>query len=74
MTDEYLDRTCPSCFARHPKHEGITIFTRQFECICGAAWADVWCSNCDDECPQCGTFMTPLDGAEERVIVPPSED
>jgi hypothetical protein len=66
---EYLDQLCPICDARHPKREGITVFTRQFECICGTTWEDVWCSNCEDECPACHAIMTPLDDASETVLV-----
>ena len=26
---------------------------------CATEWEDVWDATCDDECPRCGTVMTP---------------
>lgn len=28
---------------------------------CGREWRDVWDSGCDDECPECGAAVTPVD-------------
>jgi len=31
-----------------------------YKCInCRNEWEDSWDAMCDDECPQCGTIMTP---------------
>jgi len=35
-------------------------FRNYYRCVkCGEQWNDEWDSTCDDECPECGTIMTP---------------
>lgn len=35
-----------------------------YECTCGTSWADEWSCACDDDCPACGTTMTPVDSED----------
>lgn len=40
-------------------------FVNHYKCEkCGYKWADIWDSRCDDECPECGTVMTPYESIE----------
>jgi len=34
-------------------------FRNYYRCTCGEEWGDEWDAMCDDECPECGTIMTP---------------
>lgn len=34
-------------------------FRNYYVCQCGAEWEDDWTAQCDDDCPDCGTTMTP---------------
>ena len=65
MTDLF----CFTCQSEHPASEGITVFTRQFECECGESWEDTWCSDCNDRCPGCNAECEPEEVIEETVIV-----
>ena len=39
-----------------------TLFSCRFECTeCGEEWSMLWSAICDDECPACGTVMTPYE-------------
>jgi hypothetical protein len=40
-----------------------------YACDCGEEWQDEWSCGCDDECPRCGSDVSP-DESEEL----PSED
>ncbi len=61
--------TCWLCLSTHPTGEGITHYTRKFECShCGTEWIDAWCSDCEDECRNCGTYMTRLEILKEEII------
>ena len=60
---------CWLCMSTHAASEGITHYTRRFECgACSTEWTDKWCSDCDDECPCCGTVMTSLEVLEEDIL------
>ena len=40
-------------------------FVNYYRCTkCGETWNDLWDSACDDECPECGTVMTPYESEE----------
>jgi hypothetical protein len=40
-------------------------FINKYGCEkCGCEWEDTWDSMCDDECPECGTVMTPYESTE----------
>lgn len=33
-----------------------TLYVNRYECpVCSNRWDDVWCAQCDDTCPKCGT-------------------
>lgn len=35
-------------------------FLNHYRCDdCGHQWSDEWSCTCDDDCPECGTTMTP---------------
>jgi len=35
-------------------------FMNLYRCTnCATEWEDAWDATCDDECPRCGTVMTP---------------
>jgi len=41
------------------------IYVNYYACAeCGTEWDDRWSCACDDECPSCGTDMTPYDSDE----------
>jgi hypothetical protein len=63
---------CATCKSEHPASEGITVYVRYFECTeCGTYWEDTWCSDCDDDCPNCGTTMTSAGILNEETEVEP---
>lgn len=35
-----------------------------YECECGSTWQDEWSCECDDECPTCGTYVSPAKSEE----------
>ncbi len=42
----------------NPVH--CTLFLNHYTCVlCGTSWEDQWNCQCDDDCPRCGTTMTP---------------
>ncbi|NTX18029.1 hypothetical protein [Burkholderia cepacia] len=41
---------------------------------CGTEWHDEWDCACDDDCPECGTTMTPRDSEEIEGGPDPRED
>lgn len=44
-----------------------TEYVNKYQCTsCGEEWEDTWTCMVDDECPKCGTIMTPY-GSEENV-------
>jgi hypothetical protein len=44
-------------------------FINYYECgPCGIGWADIWSSQCDDDCPSCGRTYSP---AQFHDVVPP---
>ena len=66
---EQLDRDVLALHVNSAASEGITHYTRRFECgACSTEWTDKWCSDCDDECPCCGTVMTSLEVLEEDIL------
>ena len=45
--------------------DGQTWLLNKYECVeCGEEWDDEWSCACDDECPECGTIMTPYDSED----------
>lgn len=43
----------------------------KYECLdCDTTWEDTWSCQCDDDCPKCGTTMTPYDSDDQ---IDPSE-
>ena len=45
-------------------------FCNHYTCArCGTSWSDEWSCCCDDECPECGTDMSPTDSDDLTVIV-----
>ena len=69
---EQTRERCEFCKSTHPVSEGIIHYERDFECHrCGESWHDVWCADCDDECPYC-TATNQSPGADKQwVIVEP---
>ncbi|TXG96149.1 MAG: hypothetical protein E6R08_10275 [Nevskiaceae bacterium] len=44
---------------------GRVAVLNEYHCThCGHEWEDEWTCACDDECPNCGAVMTPLDSEE----------
>jgi ribosomal protein S27AE len=36
------------------------VYRNHYTCAnCGTTWTDDWTATCDDDCPKCGTTMTP---------------
>lgn len=69
VNDALTKQECPCCEERHPASQGITVFTRAFECErCAFYWEDVHCSNCDDKCPNCGNTMEPFEVMDEEIV------
>lgn len=49
-------------------HHRLKRYTNFFKCVdCDTKWVDEWSCACDDECPQCGTVMTPYESEIELV-------
>lgn len=72
MTQTLTKKTCSCCNEKHPADQGISLYVRKFKCSeCGHEWIDVWCSDCDDRCPECNSETVPLEGSEEIVIEEP---
>ncbi len=37
------------------------LYLNHYECECGCTWDDVWSCGCDDECPGCGSDISPVE-------------
>jgi hypothetical protein len=66
LTGERPSKAVIDWFAAVPVYEtepgGEPIrFRNYYKCEdCGWAWTDEWAATCDDDCPHCGTTMTPF--------------
>jgi hypothetical protein len=48
-----------------PVDDVVLRFRNYYKCVeCGNEWEDEWDSTCDDECPNCGTIMTPYESED----------
>jgi PHP family Zn ribbon phosphoesterase len=45
-------------------------FLNRYTCSrCDTSWSDEWSATCDDECPQCGTDISPRDSDDLTIVV-----
>jgi hypothetical protein len=45
-------------------------FANHYVCEdCGCHWTDEWSCACDDECPECGSDMSPVDSNDLTRII-----
>lgn len=45
--------------------DGNTWLVNHYECAeCNTSWDSEWSCACDDDCPECGTVMTPQDSTD----------
>jgi hypothetical protein len=64
---------CWLCLDYHWATEGIVHYGRYFECSrCGTEWYDIWCSDCNDRCPNCNGEIEPSESEVLEVIEEPS--
>jgi hypothetical protein len=42
-----------------------TQYLNEYHCTaCGVSWDDVWSCGCDDDCPECGVSLSPVQSTE----------